>query len=214
MSHASISKLAKFFVATFFTGSFARSICGSRATFLVVFLIGLAASAIEMKLPIRDLFSHPKHESVFTKNSIQCTDCHNFAIRHVESGPLAPSVPFGHLKAPKNTCHQCHMGPSRFVKPTECALCHANLESIQPKDHATAWKIRHGKIAQMNRESCTQCHTTSSCKNCHMLQDRQNPNVHPGNFRLFHSIQARLKPQTCVECHKARSFCIGCHKGR
>ena len=163
--------------------------------------------------PLRELFVHSKHKEAFGKLGVRCTDCHTFAIKPKESGPVGPAVPSQFLQPPARICHQCHLGKVALARPNQCILCHANTQSLMPEDHLLSWRIRHGKMAQLDRQSCNQCHTTSSCSTCHLKNDTMNPVVHPPNFRLTHSIRVRADPQSCIMCHKSASFCKDCHTG-
>lgn len=164
--------------------------------------------------PLRSLFSHRKHEEAFRKNSASCTDCHDFSVKPVDGGPLAHAVQSGFLSAPKGVCHQCHLGRVSLPAPNQCMLCHENTRSLMPADHHLNWRERHGKFAQLDRDSCRSCHTPETCSRCHSNQDPLRPVVHPGNFRRFHSIEARAKPQSCIECHRSQAFCVDCHSGK
>jgi hypothetical protein len=163
--------------------------------------------------PLKTLFNHKAHTGGFQKLGIRCTDCHTFAVKPRESGPVGSQVPAGFLKPSRQICHQCHLGHVAVARPNQCLLCHLNTDAIKPEDHLLGWRIRHGRMAQMDRQSCAECHTTSSCNQCHAKVDVLNPQVHAPNYRLMHSIHARANPQSCVQCHKSVSFCKDCHSG-
>lgn len=164
--------------------------------------------------PLKTLFSHPKHSSTFKQFGVQCTDCHRFSVKPEEAGVLSEPVPSGYLESSKQVCHQCHIAKLTLPAANQCTLCHRQTEELKPEDHKLSWTKRHGKMAQMNRDSCVQCHSPTSCDQCHSRRDTLNASVHPGNFKMFHSIQARARPQSCMECHKSSSFCISCHQGK
>ena len=163
--------------------------------------------------PMKLLFNHAKHGDAFKKLEVRCTDCHSFAYKPKEAGPLSQPAEHSLIKPSSQVCHQCHVGKIELPRPNQCMICHSTTDTIKPKDHLLGWNVRHGKIAQLKRESCTQCHTTSSCNQCHLKQDTLNPHVHRPNFRLSHSVHARANPQSCVQCHKSPSFCVDCHSG-
>jgi hypothetical protein len=160
------------------------------------------------------LFSHGKHRKTFDDLQVGCTDCHNFAIKSLQQGPLGTQVKRGYLKAPKGICHECHIRKRGHTSLSNCLLCHANKMELKPADHHQGWKKFHGRKASHDEDSCYQCHARSSCSECHTKRDIMNPKVHPGNFRMFHSIEARSKPSSCIQCHQSRRFCSDCHEGR
>lgn len=180
---------------------------------LVAVIDAHATQDATLSQPLKSLFRHSKHEEAFKKLGVSCVDCHTFSIKQKEAGPITDVKPDGYIQAPRGVCHQCHLGNVQLPRPNQCLLCHAQTDTIKPKDHFLGWRERHGKMAQMNRESCTQCHTDSSCSKCHLKTDRMNPQVHRPNFRITHSIHARANPQSCIECHKSPAFCRDCHYG-
>ena len=163
--------------------------------------------------PLHSIFSHPRHKQTFETLQVGCTDCHNFSVHSSKSDPLAPQVHGRYLQPVKQLCHQCHLGKVAMPVPNQCQLCHSDVASLKPVDHYSNWKERHGRFAQLNRDSCTQCHTPQSCANCHAKRDTAMPVVHPPNFRLMHSIEARMNPQKCTACHRSVQFCTSCHTG-
>lgn len=164
--------------------------------------------------PRKQLFDHAKHSKHFDSMAIQCTDCHNFAIKPEISGPTSKPVKEAPLKPGPGICHQCHLGKVSVPLRKNCLLCHADLSVIKPQDHFNSWKLRHGKISQMDKDVCTACHSPQDCSSCHAKQNTLNPMVHRPNFRMSHSIQARSEPSACTTCHKSPAFCLDCHTGR
>ncbi|OGQ18600.1 MAG: hypothetical protein A3B70_03450 [Deltaproteobacteria bacterium RIFCSPHIGHO2_02_FULL_40_11] len=182
------------------------------------FMFGAMAQAADkpsvLILPPSGLFSHPNHKKVLEELGVSCTDCHNFSIKNKKKGPLVSPVPKGFIKPSLHVCHQCHFGRVNLPRPNQCEACHVNSRALRPQDHYIAWKNRHGKMAQMDRDRCKQCHTQNSCDQCHLQIDTMNPSNHPASFRLYHSVEARMNPQSCVTCHQRRTFCSDCHFGR
>lgn len=164
--------------------------------------------------PLRSLFSHSNHKESFQKLQISCTECHNFSLKSIKKGPLAPGVDKGFIQAPKHVCHQCHFGKVSLPRPNQCKICHSSSEILKPKNHFVLWQKRHGKLAQFDKDACSQCHTVQSCDQCHTKLDAMNPSVHRSNFRLYHSIEVRMDPQSCMACHRSTSFCSNCHFGK
>jgi len=165
--------------------------------------------------PRKELFSHANHTKPFEKLNVQCTDCHSFAVKPKEPGPTALPVKERYLqRTVPGLCHDCHLGKISVPLRRNCLLCHSNLSVIKPKDHFNSFRLRHGKLSQMDRDSCTRCHSPQDCTSCHAKQNTLAQLVHRPNFRLTHSIQARSDPQSCTFCHKSSGFCLDCHKGR
>ena len=180
-----------------------------------VFPVRATEEGAHLRLPVKSLFSHPRHNKVLNSLNIQCSECHNFSIKSSIKGPLAPSVDEGYLKPFKGVCHQCHFGKVSVPRPQQCSMCHLGADKLKPKDHFLNWKERHGRMAQVDKTSCTKCHNTpQTCDQCHFKFDRMSPRVHPANFRYFHSVQVRSSPQSCVICHRKGSFCQDCHFGK
>ena len=165
----------------------------------------------KLQKPVRNLYSHKKHDKPFKNLDVHCLDCHRFSIKSVKRGPLAPPISQKFLKPQKDLCHQCHLGRVSTTRRHQCTLCHIRLDEVKPKDHFINWSKRHGRMSQFNRDSCLQCHKRNECATCHLQRDQMKPNVHPGNFRFTHSIKARFSPQTCITCHQTSSFCRKCH---
>ncbi|HAR41732.1 MAG TPA: hypothetical protein DCS07_03745 [Bdellovibrionales bacterium] len=164
--------------------------------------------------PRKELFSHANHTKHFDKLHVQCTDCHTFAIKAVNPGPTGTPVKEAYLKKiVPGLCHDCHLGKVSVPLRKNCLLCHSDLSVIQPQDHYNSWRARHGKLSEMDRDSCTRCHSPQDCTSCHAKQNTLAQKAHRPNFRLTHSIQARSEPQSCTFCHKSAGFCMDCHKG-
>ncbi|MBI3018621.1 MAG: hypothetical protein HYY61_01840 [Deltaproteobacteria bacterium] len=112
------------------------------------------------------------------------------------------------------TCHKCHFDKVSFATPNRCQLCHTSAQVLKPQNHWVAWRERHGKLAQIDQDSCLKCHHRQSCNQCHTKLDTMNPTVHRPNFRLYHSVEVRMNPQSCATCHRSNSFCQDCHYGK
>ncbi len=187
------------------------------SSFLLL-LLSLPVQAVSTPLVnLGTVFSHKDHRNAFEKMKVQCTDCHSFAVKpdstKTLTGPLAPPVESGYLNPPKMICHRCHIDRVTQPRPNPCLLCHTDMEKIKPADHRLSWIKRHGSFAQMDRDTCSQCHSPSTCSKCHLQKDSMKPVVHPPNFRLTHSVVARSNPQSCTTCHRSQTFCRDCHKG-
>lgn len=178
------------------------------------------ADGPKLVAPLKELFSHSKHKEVFFEQKRACTSCHDFSKRSSDSGPTGePAGPTGepvgagHLKAPKESCHDCHKGPSpaKGMKTNSCLICHSSHQSLAPEDHALSWKTRHGRYSQQDPAACKKCHMPRDCDQCHSYRDFLNPAAHPGNFRYIHSIAARANPASCITCHKSQTYCVDCH---
>lgn len=187
-------------------------------SFLILFIGGSTLHAGNkpsvLLLPPAGLFSHTHHKKALDDLGISCTDCHNFSVKNKSVGPLAKPVPKGYIAAPLHVCHQCHFGSVHLPRPNQCELCHTNARALRPENHFVSWSNRHGKMAQMDRDQCAQCHTQQTCDQCHLQIDRMRPSAHPASFRMYHSVEARMNPQSCVVCHQRQSFCSDCHFGR
>jgi hypothetical protein len=164
--------------------------------------------------PLDELFSHSKHKGTFDKLNMTCTDCHKFSVHGQGTEPLSEPIRGGYLRPYKQVCHQCHLGNVSFPRPNQCQLCHSNVETLRPDNHYQNWIDRHGRLAQMDRDSCAQCHTSQSCAECHIKRNSIMPIVHPPNWRMLHSIEARGNPQKCTLCHQDAGFCVVCHSGK
>lgn len=168
-----------------------------------------------LRLPFKNLFSHPAHMSSLKSAGISCTDCHRFSIKSSAVDPLAKKVSAGAMAVSKKVCHECHLGKVEVARVNQCSLCHQEPEKLKPLSHNLAWKTRHGSFAQMNPSSCTSCHqeNQNACIQCHSQRNTLKPVVHRPNFRLTHSIEARANPAKCLTCHTTVTTCIQCHSG-
>ena len=164
--------------------------------------------------PLKTLFSHNKHLEHFKNLNVSCTDCHSFSIKSIIKGPLAKPVNIKALSPNKKICHECHLGQVSVPRRSQCTLCHKSVVDLKPKDHLLSWNKRHGIKAQMDSDSCRQCHMQNECSTCHLQRDNMSPKVHKGNFKYVHSIVARANPQKCIKCHQSKSFCNDCHTGK
>ncbi|MGE3975466.1 MAG: cytochrome c3 family protein [Bdellovibrionales bacterium] len=162
--------------------------------------------------PFPELFSHKSHEKIFLQSSIKCLECHSFSVKSKAQDPLGLPVAGGFIQGSRTRCHECHLGKVNFPRPNQCVLCHRDVVRLMPEDHHRSWMFRHGKIAQMNKESCVACHSTNTCSECHIKRQSQKPTVHPPNYRIFHSVQARANPQSCMSCHSTQNSCTQCHQ--
>lgn len=192
----------------------------SRITFSIFFILfsfydfSVAEQKVELRTPMNQLFNHKNHRTVFSKNGVACTDCHTFSIKSQSFDPLSPNVGGGNLKPNRKTCHECHLDKVDMPRPNQCTLCHLNVQKLAPENHKLSWKQRHGRFAQIDSDSCKQCHTdTQTCTQCHTQRNTLKPSVHRPNFRMMHSIEARSNPASCVTCHSTTSTCLQCHKG-
>ena len=173
-----------------------------------------AGSNVKLLLPIKNLFSHEKHQIPFSKLKVSCLDCHSFSVASKEKGPLSTPISEKYLKVDRGVCHRCHRAKISLPRRNQCTLCHENLETLKPKDHSASWRYRHGIRATLDGDRCSNCHKKSECSKCHLQKDNMNPVVHRANFRLTHSITARARPNSCVTCHQYPSFCSDCHSGK
>lgn len=169
----------------------------------------------EIRLPLKQLFSHKAHLESFKGTGVTCGDCHNFSIKSPSFDPLAKNVPAGHLNPERMVCHECHLGKVQLPKANQCSLCHKDPEKLRPMNHDMAWRKRHGAFAQMDPDSCNSCHqeNQNSCANCHTQRNTMKPMVHRPNFRLTHSVEARANPTKCAVCHTNLTTCLDCHRG-
>ena len=185
-------------------------------TFGLLLLVSVSSLAAPPALvaPLRELFSHPKHKHALQSVGKSCTDCHTFSARPSDPGPVGEGVPVGVLKAPRQVCHECHLGKTAAPSPKNCALCHSRPSELKPASHHQNWKLRHGSAARMDSNNCAQCHAQTSCSQCHLQRDVSKPSVHRPNFRMTHSIEARANPVSCASCHVNTTSCVDCHTGR
>lgn len=179
-------------------------------------LPALADSKIKpgLRKPRKELFSHPNHQKHFEKMGVTCVDCHAFTIKSSVKGPSATQIDQKFLKPTTGICHQCHMGKVNVPHRNQCMLCHQDLSTLKPESHFNAWRTRHGKMSELDQDSCRACHAPRDCTGCHAKQNTLAPQVHRPNFRLSHSISARLDAQSCTTCHRTSNFCLDCHTGR
>jgi hypothetical protein len=181
---------------------------------LIVPLVCVAqAPKPELTSPLKELFSHKRHERALGQLKIGCTDCHRFS-RKAE-GSLLPGekeTPSS-LPALNRLCHHCHLETVALPAPRQCEICHRNTAALRPGDHLLSWRSRHGAAASHDRDACARCHSPQSCTSCHVRVDLQKSRVHGPNFRLSHSIEARANPRSCTLCHTSPSFCTSCHLG-
>lgn len=135
--------------------------------------------------PFSELFSHKSHAATFKRSSISCLECHNFSIKSQNHDPLGVTVPSGYISGSRKRCHECHLGAVQFPRPNQCVLCHRDVQKIMPENHHESWTLRHGKMAQVNKESCLACHTNKTCSDCHLKKETLKPQVHPPITEFF-----------------------------
>jgi len=176
--------------------------------------ISRAGDRPELHQPLKQLFSHLRHGDAFKEMKISCRDCHMFSLKAKSQGPLAPDVDARLLSPNKMVCHQCHLGKVETPRPDQCSLCHKNTQLLRPSDHLIDWKRRHGKISQLDGDSCKKCHAQGTCSECHLKRKSSVNRVHRGNFRMTHSTEARFRPNSCTVCHQSQGFCMDCHIGK
>lgn len=195
----------------------------SQIIYSLIFILCVSNSAFakkeeakpELRKAYSELFNHKLHLKPFADTKVVCIDCHRFSIKSSSFDPLASNVPAGLLGISRKVCHECHLGKVELPRMNQCSVCHRNPEKLRPANHALAWKNRHGKMAQMDPDSCNSCHkeNQNSCVNCHTQRNTLRPMVHRPNFRLTHSVEARANPAKCTTCHAKVSSCMQCHKG-
>jgi hypothetical protein len=106
-------------------------------------------------------------------------------------------------------CFVCHQN----VKPSltskvQCDGCH---QVMMPVNHTSRWKeTLHGKVAALDRTTCSTCHTAAYCSDCH----NELPRSHEP-LQLFkagaHAMPAQLDTRSCLTCHTFQNTCAECH---
>jgi hypothetical protein len=106
------------------------------------------------------------------------------------------------------SCTQCHNNRSA---PSECSVCHVNVNALKPASHSIRWldASEHGVQARVNKASCDACHQQSSCDQCHRGQ--RSTRLHDVNYRFSHGIDAKTQTARCATCHDTQRFCSSCH---
>lgn len=137
-------------------------------------------------------FPHETHLA----QGLACADCHGPAEEGAE-----PALP------DKGTCRACHATASAL---SDCAVCHAESETVRPASHTPGWSSLHGVEARVARAACENCHTQTDCQECHGGDDVR-PRVHRLNFGFDHALEARGNELACATCHEDRSWCAACH---
>ncbi len=106
-------------------------------------------------------------------------------------------------------CGVCHTGVVN-VSQNSCAGCHS---AMQPRSHASLrfaeWE--HGRLAALDRKTCTTCHTGDFCVACHSVVPRSHVPLQtfvPGGHRQL----ATLNLRSCSTCHTFEVTCARCHR--
>jgi hypothetical protein len=178
-----------------------------------------AGQVERMVLPEPNLrFDHAAH---FGRN-IGCEQCHG----RVGELELATRDQLPRMRG----CFRCHQAPepARGRARGECTTCHltrraGTLETsfetgqllpprwLQDAGHGPDWIERHKRVAGVDSQFCSNCHTERYCTDCH--DGRVRPRrVHPNDWLSMHPVAARQNNPTCTSCHRLQSFCVGCHQ--
>jgi hypothetical protein len=126
-------------------------------------------------------------------------------------------------------CLKCHDGRQA---PANCSTCHVTAakggriltsfkntsEKLRPMagnpfgiDHGIRFDRNHGARAQMEQNTCIECHSDSECLACH--DSKMKPlTIHPNDYITLHPLQARQDSVRCDACHRRQSFCAACHE--
>ncbi len=106
-------------------------------------------------------------------------------------------------------CYVCHQNVQPgLTAEAQCVNCHQVME---PNTHTARWRDDvHGKVAAMDRTSCSTCHAVDTCVRCH----NQTPRSHQP-IALFvnggHAPLAMLEQRACFTCHTFENTCSRCH---
>ncbi len=114
--------------------------------------------------------------------------------------------------APNAKCFVCHQNVSPSVAAkNQCSSCHAVM---LPADHTARWKDDiHGKIAALDRTTCTTCHTADYCSACHNELPRSHVPL-PLYKAGAHAVPAMLDQRACMTCHTFQNTCAECHTNK
>ncbi len=117
-------------------------------------------------------------------------------------------------------CAICHPGVAQlqtlddFPLPDTdaCGECHMR-EKIKSSNHTFDWEHTHGPQAELNSQSCYQCHEELlDCNTCHEgdnLHTALSP--HPLTYLYSHGPDARMESRRCEGCHQDKIYCTECH---
>jgi hypothetical protein len=165
-------------------------------------------------------FAHATHEKDRSGAEVPCTTCHAGVDQSTSREDMR--VP------PMVQCTQCHEDGKRSperVRMSNCAVCHARIESgappanhgaqagARPADHTLEFRKHHGEQAADPDSKCRFCHTEvqgareDSCFQCHSVMRPQDHNL---MFRDDHGREAQASADRCGSCH-APETCVACH---
>ena len=166
-------------------------------------------------------FAHATHEKDLRGAAVACTVCHaSVEASGAREDPQVPAMV---------ACAQCHedakKSPDR-VRMSNCAVCHARIESgappanhggaaggARPSDHTLEFRKHHGEQAADPESKCRFCHVEvqgareDSCFQCHSVM---RPRDHNLMFRDDHGREAQADASRCASCH-APETCVACH---
>ncbi len=166
-------------------------------------------------------FAHSTHERDKSGAMVACATCHAGVDQSASREDMR--VP------PMVQCTQCHEDARRSpdrVRMSNCAVCHAAIESgvppanhgggatgARPADHTLEFRKHHGEAAADPDSKCRFCHTEvqgareDSCFQCHSVM---RPRDHNLMFRDDHGREAQANADRCGSCH-APETCAACH---
>ncbi len=158
-----------------------------------------------------------------------CQTCHNDAQKGA-----APSSHTRNIKPPFHTeSFRQHHEQEATAPDAKCFVCHTNVRAptsslaantrsdanqcischlvMRPASHTARWRDDiHGKIAALDRASCSTCHQAETCIRCH----NETPRSHQP-LALFkagtHREAAMLDQRSCMTCHTFQNTCSQCH---
>ena len=155
-----------------------------------------------------------------TKNCQVCHTTMRADVRPRPTDPVSPALVHSEgfrlhheeqARDPESQCGVCHRN---FVNASQnkCAGCHS---SMPPRSHASLrfadWP--HGRLAALDRKTCTTCHTGDFCIACHNVPPRSH--VPLVTFKLgAHRDLAAFNLRSCFTCHSFESTCAQCHRKR
>jgi hypothetical protein len=153
-----------------------------------------------------------------TRNCQVCHTAMRADIRPRPTDPVSPSIVHSEgfrlhheeqARDPNSQCGVCHVNYVN-ASQNQCAGCHS---SMQPRSHASLrwadWP--HGRLAAMDRKTCTTCHTGDFCIACHNVPPRSHVPLQV--FKLgAHRDLAAFNLRSCFTCHSFESTCARCHR--
>lgn len=165
-------------------------------------------------------FSHATHEVDHSGAPVACTTCH---------AGVGDSSSREDMAVPAMVrCAQCHedarKSPDR-VRMTNCAVCHAQIQTgtpptdhmvsgSRPADHTLEFRKHHGGAAAAKDANCRFCHVeltgASHEDSCFMCHNVTRPRDHNVMFRDDHGREAEADGTRCATCH-APETCAACH---